>query len=290
MVCKTLDIQSYIASRSELINGELDLLTSLPGTSKTLYEAARYSLFSGGKRLRPLLAIATAEALGCPPEIAQRPACALELIHTYSMIHDDLPCMDDDDFRRGKPTLHKVYPEGTAVLAGDFLLTLAFETLAQSPKLSADQRIHLIAQLAQAAGGHGMVAGQQLDIETEGQQLTLEELNIIHKGKTGALISAAFQFGGIIASASHDVLANLTQIGQLLGLAFQIIDDVLDVEKGYGSDVANAKTTYATLRGVATSKEDAQRLLQQSCALIDALPGDSATLRALAEKLVNRMN
>lgn len=209
------------------IHQELDRLVSERVCAHhSLYEAARYVLLSEGKRIRPLLTLAIATMLGGSCDKALQAACALEMIHTYSLIHDDLPCMDDDDFRRGKPTLHKIYNEGHAVLVGDFLLTFAFEILAEAPLLSAHQKVRLISILARAAGGEGMIGGQVLDL-SQNTSVSLAEL---HQRKTGALFTAAVQFGGVLADCSSEIFSLLTAFGEKIGFLFQVVDDVLDQE------------------------------------------------------------
>ncbi len=225
-----------------------------------LFEAARYSLLSpSAKRLRPLLLLATVDALGGSWEEALIPACSLELIHTYSLIHDDLPCMDDDDMRRGRPTLHKIYPEGQAILAGDFLLTYAFEVLAAAPFLSATQKVALISSLAKGAGGEGMIGGQVIDLLLAQTNLppSWEVLHAMHAKKTAALIASAIDCGAIIGNASALHRETLQKLGKSLGLAFQIVDDILDVTgseeeigKPVGSDARNAKATAVSLLGL----------------------------------------
>ena len=200
-----------------------------------LFEAARYSLLSSGKRFRPLLTLVAAQTYGAPLETALIPACALELIHTYSLIHDDLPCMDDDDLRRGKPTLHKVYNEGHALLTGDFLLTYAFEVISKAPALSAEVKLTLIRVLAESAGANGMVGGQLIDIAIQDTCADLETLLLMHSKKTAALFSAALTFGGLIGAAPTDDLFLLKQIGDNLGSAFQIFDDLVDAGDGKSS-------------------------------------------------------
>lgn len=296
MVATTADFQQYVGSRVALVDKRLDeLLQTEDKAFASLFEAARYSLFSGGKRLRPLLALTTAEAFGACVGDAVQPACALELIHTYSMIHDDLPCMDNDDFRRGKPTLHRVYPEGHAVLAGDFLLTYAFEVLAASPNVSDSQKTQMVVSLAQAAGGNGMVGGQALDLDAVGKAIGIESLELIHRCKTAALIAAALQLGGIVAGVDTATITQLTSLGFQLGLAFQVVDDILDVEasetkhgKAVSSDVSNTKTTYVTLLGLQGAKDKAQELLRDSSEILANLPGDTDMLKSLAQRLVNR--
>lgn len=198
-----------------------------------LFEAARYSLLSPGKRLRPLLTLVTAQMYGSLMENALTPACALELIHSYSLIHDDLPCMDDDDLRRGKPTLHKVYDEGFAVLTGDFLLTYAFELLSKAPALSAETRLVLIQTLAERAGAEGMIGGQVIDLHHNTIRLSQETIELMHMKKTAALFSCALEFGGHLGHASQEEILKLKEIGENFGSAFQIFDDLSDAgEKG----------------------------------------------------------
>jgi len=263
-------IQDYIKEQSERVNRQLELLVpDEAAPHKKLFQAARYALLGEAKRMRPLFALATTEALGGNAEHALVPACALELIHTYSLIHDDLPCMDDDDFRRGKPSLHKQYDEGVATLTGDFLLTHAFQVLASAPHLRAKQKLSLMQILAERSGGSGMVAGQILDLEAERKPLSLEELKNLHRKKTGALLSASIEFGAVCAGAKKAELKTLCRIGENMGLAYQIIDDVLDVtesEKKHGkkisSDQVNGKTTYVSLLGLEKAQKAAYELLE----------------------------
>lgn len=275
--------------RAYLSEFEERLEKTLPipqGPHKVVYEAARYSLLSGGKRLRPLLVLVTADALGGSLENAYPAALAIEMIHTYSLIHDDLPGMDNDDFRRGKASLHKVYTEGQAILAGDLLLTEAFALLANAP-LSA---LEMIKTLSQASGGLGMIGGQAIDLL--GTATTRQELETLHRMKSGALIAAAVDLGAIAAEAAPPMRAALKSFALSLGLAFQIIDDVLDVtqaEKKHGhkisSDAENDKTTFVTLLGIDGSKEAARTTLEEA---LSALPYDLPPLRNLAHKLVYR--
>jgi geranylgeranyl pyrophosphate synthase len=283
-------------SLSSLIEETLKtLLPSEEGLFHTIFEAARYSLLSPGKRLRPLLTIASAKAFGASLEKALIPACSIELLHTYSLIHDDLPCMDDDDLRRGKPTLHKVYPEGQAVLAGDLLLTLAFETLSNSPDLSASQTLEMVRVLAGKSGGKGLIGGQSLDLLSEGQIIPWETLKAIHLGKTASLLSACLEIGGIVADVSLSTRKVLEQIGQEIGLSFQIIDDVLDVEgslellgKPLLSDIAKQKNTSVSLLGLATAKKLAQDLLDSSLEKCKDLGIENSELALLLPKCVHR--
>ena len=293
---KTQDIDCYIQDQIQLIETALaQLIPENDETQRSLFLGSRYSLLNGGKRLRPILMLATVSCLNGNVQHASIPACALEMIHTYSLIHDDLPCMDNDDFRRGKPTLHKVVTEGQAVLVGDFLLTYAFELLATAPELTEKQKIALITVLSRKSGSHGMIGGQMMDLESEDQEISLSHLQQIHHAKTGALLSAALEMGCIIAQASESTQKTLHLFGYDIGLAFQIIDDVLDVVashqkhgKAIASDVVNHKSTYVTLLGVETSKRKAEELLNTALARLDALPGDFSLLKGLADKLVNR--
>ena len=258
------------------IEKQLDKLLTFPSSS-TLIEGARWVTLGGGKRLRPLLLLATVEALEGDVERALIPACALEMIHTYSLIHDDLPSMDNDDYRRGKLTLHKKYNEATAILTGDFLLTYAFEVLTKSPGLSPKQIVDLIQILSFRSGGEGMILGQLLDMEA--QTITLEQLQLIHRKKTAELLTASLEMGGIIGEASPEIMAELRSLGGEIGLAFQILDDVIDVTssvekhgKTISSDVVNGKTTYVSLLGLEGAKKSANSLIKSSLQRLKFLP------------------
>lgn len=267
-------------------NGEYD---------KTLYDAMEYSLMAGGKRLRPMLLMAAADAVGgCGDDYIQA-ACAMEMIHTYSLIHDDLPAMDNDDLRRGKPTNHKVYGAGMATLAGDGLLTLAFEVLFRQKEVPAETLLTVSKEIAEAAGPAGMVGGQALDLESEHKKIDIDTLRKMHTGKTGALFRAAIRSGAILAGARKSELECLTIYAEKFGLAFQITDDILDVAgeqdkigKPVGSDIKNDKSTYVTL----LSLEEAGRLAAQTVAeALSALSGmgDGADfLRSIVQYLVSR--
>lgn len=294
---KTLtDTDTYLNSLISNIEDHLKTLLSIKNSNQNaLYEAAQYSTLGGGKRLRPLLTLITTELLGGELSKAITSACALELIHAYSLIHDDLPCMDDDDYRRGIPTLHKKFTEGHAVLTGDFLLTYAFEVIANDSNLDNTQRVRLIQTLCKYAGSEGMIGGQVLDIESEGKKIDLKKLELIHRCKTAALITAAIEFGGIIANTSDDNMKLLTKFGTEIGLAFQIVDDVIDVissdekhGKKVSSDLTNQKTTYVSLLGIEKSKEMAQKYFTSACENLKQLPGDKTHILLLANKLVNR--
>ena len=254
-----------------------------------------YSLMAGGKRLRPILLMAAADAVGADGTKFITAACALEMIHTYSLIHDDLPAMDNDDYRRGKLTNHKAYDEGTAILAGDALLTLAFTVILRQQDVPAERLLRVVDETGRAAGAEGMVGGQMLDLEAENRRISMEELRRVHMGKTGALFRAALRCGAILAGASERQLAALTAYADHFGLAFQITDDILDVigtaediGKPVGSDEKNHKSTYVTL----TSLDEAQSLARQTVeSAADALHifGDEAAfLRELVLYLVRR--
>jgi geranylgeranyl diphosphate synthase type II len=260
-----------------------------------LAQAMRYSLLGGGKRLRPILCLLAAEACGADHGRAMPAACALEMVHTYSLIHDDLPAMDDDDLRRGRPTCHKAFDEATAILAGDGLLTLAFEVVARytrPPEAAAD----CVRALAEGAGPSGMVAGQMADLEAEGRDdANIEALEAIHRRKTGALLRASLKMGGIVAGADAGVLRALESYGHAVGLAFQIVDDLLDVEgdeaklgKRVNKDSSLGKWTYPALLGVVRSRERAKALAVEAVEALAAFGERGTTLRALAMDLLER--
>jgi geranylgeranyl diphosphate synthase type II len=293
---KMKNLQEYLPSRQKLIeqalNRYLPRATTKPAT---IHKAMRYSLFVGGKRLRPVLCLAAAEASGGEASRALPSACAVECIHTYSLIHDDLPCMDDDDFRRGRPTSHKVFGEGVAVLAGDALLTISFEILAQARETTRYRMPALVKELATASGSRWLIGGQVADLEGEGKKISGTELKFIHRSKTAALLTAAIRLGAMSANASESKLANLTLFGQSLGLAFQIIDDILDVTqtseklgKSAGKDVAAQKATYPAVFGLEKSRKEALRLTAQASEALTTFGKKGATLKALADYLLAR--
>jgi geranylgeranyl diphosphate synthase type II len=289
----------YLAAQTERVNLALARLVPAESTPPTIiHEAMRYSLFAGGKRIRPLLAIAAAGCVtpNCPGvEVA---ACALELIHTYSLIHDDLPALDNDDLRRGRPTNHKVFGEAMAILAGDALLTLAFQVLAQLPACPAERRIRLVEELALASGTvGGMIGGQVHDLLGERQPPTAELLHQIHRAKTGALLRASVRLGAIFAGASDSQLAALSQYGEHIGLAFQIVDDLLDVEqsseqlgKTAGKDAAQHKITFPAVYGIERSRQMAHAELARAEAALEPFAADALWLRHLARLIVHRGN
>lgn len=292
-----METKDYIAKNAEHIERRLSEL--IPDNHQephgNLFTGARYSLLGGGKRLRPVLTLAVCETFGASPEKALSTACAIEMIHTYSLIHDDLPCMDNDDFRRGKPSLHKVQSEGHAVLAGDFLLTHAFDVIANDAHLTPHQKVDIIALLSRCAGGEGMIGGQVMDIEAEGKAITLDRLKQIHRLKTGAMISASILCGAIIAEVSSDKRNILRDLSEDLGLAFQIVDDILDVtasEKKHGkaisSDETKGKTTYVTLLGIEGARQAAQHLLDKALISLEGLKPETKYLGDIASLLVNR--
>lgn len=292
------DIVAYLKQRATLIDGELERRSvAAESTQERLAEAMRYSLLAGGKRLRPILALAACEAVGGSAETAIEYACALEMIHTYSMIHDDLPCMDDDDLRRGKPTNHRVYGEGLAVLAGDGLLTDAFGLVARACNgtVSAEVVLEVIAEMAEAAGSMGMVGGQALDILSEGQPVELPMLEYLHAKKTGALFTAAVRGGARLGGAKAAQLRALSTYARSLGLAFQVIDDILDVEasteqmgKRTGKDGARGKVTYPSLIGLEQSRALSRRLERDAIAALEAFDRRALPLRHLASFVVER--
>ena len=290
------DLSAYLASRATEIEKQLDILVPQSNAPhKQLFAAARYSLLNGGKRIRPILVLAVCEMLRGNYEKALRPAAAIEMIHTYSLIHDDLPCMDNDDFRRGKPTLHKAFPEAHALLAGDFLLTHAFFVLAHDPDLDAVLKVRLMGLLSEAAGGNGMIGGQVQDIEAGHHAMTKETLDDLHRAKTGALIEVSVGFGALLGGASEEEYALLQRWARSIGLAFQIVDDIIDVtasEEKHGkktaSDAINGKETYATLLGIENAQNEAQKLHEEANLLLKQLPYDTQTLESIADYLVHR--
>jgi geranylgeranyl diphosphate synthase, type II len=289
-------LKRYIAELREQVDQALD--EHLPGENEkpaTIHKAMRYSLFAGGKRLRPILCIAAAETCGGHIARALPFACATECIHTYSLIHDDLPCMDDDDFRRGKPTCHRVFGEAIAVLAGDALLTLAFEIISQGEPTARYPLAELVRELAWAAGSRRLIAGQVADLEAEGQRLAPKDLRFIHESKTAALLTATIRLGAMSANATPAQLEHLTTFGRSLGLAFQIIDDILDVTqtsaklgKSAGKDAVAQKATYPAVLGLQKSRREAQRLTRNAQQALSVFRDKAARLRSIAGYLLER--
>jgi len=292
-----MTLADYLAARQRQIDAALDRWVP-PETvpPETIHRAMRYSLFAGGKRIRPILAMAAAEAVSEQPSGIENAACALELIHTYSLIHDDLPALDNDDLRRGRPTCHTVFGEAMAILAGDSLLTLAFEVLARLEGVDAERRIRLTLELATAAGTvGGMIAGQVHDLEGEGRPPTPELLERIHRAKTGALLRASLRIGAIYAGAGAEALEALTRFGEHIGLAFQIVDDLLDVEqtsetlgKTAGKDAAQHKITFPAVYGIERSHRMAEAELECAHHALAAFGPRALRLHQLADYIVHR--
>jgi geranylgeranyl pyrophosphate synthase len=293
----TLELESLLAGSRALVEVELNsLLPSSATAPEKIHHAIRWSVFAGGKRFRPALLLATGQPFGASIGTLLRTACAFEMIHTYSLIHDDLPAMDDDDLRRGRPTCHVRFDEATAILAGDALQTLAFRTIAEDDRLKAETRIAVISELARAAGTpEGMVAGQALDMEAETRQVNGNQLEEIHRLKTGALIVAAARCGAIIGEASEKELAAVTSYGSQLGLLFQITDDFLDVTataedlgKTPGKDAQSNKATYPALFGIEETKAAAIQAHHDACTALDQLDRPTETLRRIADFILHR--
>ncbi len=290
------NLGQFLEAAGREVDRTLDL--AIPNAStkpRTIHEAMRYSLFAGGKRMRPAVCIAAAEACGGTWDAALPMAAAVECIHTYSLIHDDLPAMDNDDFRRGKPTNHKVFGEGIAVLAGDALLTQAFEILANAKVSQRYPLKTLTLELARAAGSLQLIAGQVADLEGEGKTLTQNELRFIHERKTSALLCCSVRLGGMSAGCSLQKLEALTAFGHNVGLAFQVIDDILDVTqsteklgKTAGKDTTAKKATYPSILGLERSRRIAQQLTRRAFAALKPFRGKAVALEALAEFLLKR--
>jgi geranylgeranyl diphosphate synthase type II len=300
MSAKTqLDLQQFLATRTKTVNAALDkFLPSEKTKPATIHKAMRYSLFAGGKRMRPALCLAAAAACGGREADALPLACAIECIHTYSLIHDDLPAMDNDDFRRGKPTNHKVFGDGIAVLAGDALLTQAFEIAAQAKGWPRYPHRDLILEIAKASGSLQLVAGQVADLEGEGKKLSVNELRYIHERKTSALLCCSVRLGGMSANCTTAQLKALTDFGYHVGLAFQVIDDILDVTqtseqlgKTAGKDTRSQKATYPAIVGLEKSRKIAEQLTVKAFAALSRIAGfkgRAVALEALAEFLLKR--
>jgi geranylgeranyl diphosphate synthase, type II len=292
-------LAEYLARRKALVDAALT--GYLPGeecSPPLIFEAVRYSLAAGGKRLRPILCLAAAEAVGGDFRVVLPIACALEFIHTYSLIHDDLPAMDNDDYRRGILTSHKVFGEAMAVLAGDALLTEAFRLLTSrelTPGIEPERLLDMVSEIAQAAGYTGMVGGQALDIRSEGKEVDLETLQLIHRLKTGAMIRVSLRAGAVLAGGPSEAVASLSDYGRQIGLAFQIADDILNVEgdrillgKGTGSDAARGKITFPALLGIEESRRRAEALILGALASLEAFDDRAAPLRWIARYVLER--
>jgi geranylgeranyl diphosphate synthase type II len=292
-----MNLKEYLRSRQKEIDHALDRYLPKANTKPaTLHKAMRYSLFAGGKRLRPILCLASAEACGGKIRDALPFACALECIHTYSLVHDDLPSMDDDDFRRGRPTCHKVFGDGIAVLAGDALLTIAFEIVSTAKPTPRYYMSILLREIAVAAGSQKLIAGQVADLEAEGRNVKRDQLRYIHENKTAAMLTSSVRLGAMSANADAKKLRGITNFGRGLGLAFQVIDDILDVTqtseilgKSAGKDVAAKKATYPAVIGLEKSRAEARRLTRQAHNALSVFPsGQAEPLHCLANYLLER--
>jgi geranylgeranyl pyrophosphate synthase len=291
------EVRDLFALCRERVDARLDqLIPSETTNPASVHNAIRWSLFAGGKRFRPALMMATGEAFGASPHALLDTACALEMVHTYSLIHDDLPSMDDDDLRRGRPTCHIRFGEATAILAGDALQTLAFQAIAEDDTLSTAVRVRIISLVTRAsATPHGMIAGQAYDLAAESRDVTGDDLERIHHHKTGALITAAARSGAIIGGALETELEAVTRYGAALGLLFQITDDLLDVTgsredlgKTPGKDARSRKATYPSLYGIGATRERAQDAYREACAALDSIERSTGRLRAIARFILER--
>ena len=294
-----MDVAGYLEARRLLVEEALHRFLP-PETAEpaVIHRAMHYSVFGGGKRLRPVLVLAAAEAVGAAPEPLLPVAAALELIHTYSLIHDDLPAMDDDDLRRGRPTSHRVFGEAVAILAGDALLTEAFDLLTAPDCVSRHdpkRLLTVIQEIAAAAGSRGMVGGQTLDVVSEGQAVDGARLEVLHRHKTGALIRASLRAGALLGGATPEELQAITAYGEAVGLAFQIADDILNVEgeaemtgKAVGSDAARGKATYPAVHGLAEAKARAATLVAEALRALEPLDAKADPLRGIARYIVER--
>lgn len=287
-----MNLDSFIASSKKRIDQRLlDLISCQNEAGQTLFNAAKYSIEGAGKRLRPLLLLATCQDFGKDIELAVDPACSIELVHSYSLIHDDLPCMDDDDYRRGRPSLHKQFPEAIAILTGDYFLTLAFEVISNAKNLSDLQKLKLVQTLSKRAGAFGMIGGQIIDMESS-DNLSIDRLKHMHEMKTGALIQCCVEFGAIICSLDEITTKNLSLSAKNIGYAFQVIDDILDVTKNSKdlgkpalSDEKNKKITSVNLLGLEEAKKLAEKLTAKA---LDHLPKEANLLKKLSKNLLKR--
>jgi farnesyl diphosphate synthase len=292
-------LENYISECKQRVEKALD--QRLPNTTTLptrLHEAMRYTCLNGGKRIRPMLVYASGQSLGLPLKLLDAPACAVELIHVYSLVHDDLPAMDDDDLRRNRPTCHRAYDEATAILVGDALQTLAFQVLCCDPNLPGDaaSRLAMVETLARASGSRGMAGGQAIDLQSVGQELNLAELENLHIHKTGALIRAAVKLGAQLSPAATKAqVTHLDRYAKCIGLAFQIQDDILDVEgdtqtlgKTKGKDLAQDKPTYTSIIGLQEAKEKAQALIEEALHNLELFSDEADPLRWIARYIISR--
>lgn len=287
-----IDLKAYLARKAQRINQSLEAVLKTADEPDRLLQAMSYALLAGGKRIRPILCLAAAEAIDGDPQEVMPAACALEMIHAYSLIHDDLPAMDDDDIRRGQPTCHKAFDEATAILAGDALLTLAFQMLSSIAINKPEQAakwLRVIQLISHAAGYCGMIQGQMLDMASEKKQLTLAELKSMHRLKTGALIEASVRCGAELAGVNSTQIQMFERYAQNIGLAFQVTDDILNVEgdpevmgKAVGTDAQRSKTTYPALLGLTKSKEFADQLVENALTALEDFDPKAEPLRAIA--------
>ncbi len=291
----SFDLKEYLKNTSAQVEAALENFLPLAQEfPSAVHESMRYSLFAGGKRIRPILCLAGAQALGGNPTSVMPVACAIEMIHTFSLIHDDLPAMDDDDLRRGKPTNHKVFGEAIAILAGDGLHAQAFIVLGQEKAGNPQQLLDVIRDIADATGSRGMVGGQVVDMQSEGKKVTLEELGRLHALKTGRLIAVSVTSGAKLVCSDADKIQKLKNYGDLVGLAFQIADDILDIEGGeelgkdIGSDVANGKATYPSLMGLDKAKVYAQDVVSRALSELADFGVEAEPLRAIAKYIIER--
>jgi geranylgeranyl diphosphate synthase type II len=292
-----MNLRDYLVRQQQIVEAELDrLVPPAAAQPDTIHRAMRYSLFAGGKRIRPILAIEAARSVAGEPSGVVAAGCSLELVHTYSLIHDDLPALDNDDYRRGKLTCHKVFGEAMAILAGDALLTLAFQVLSTLDHIAPDRQVRMIAELATAAGTvGGMIGGQVADLEGEGRPPDAQLLDTIHRAKTGALLRASLRIGAIFAGADESQYAALSCYGEHIGLAFQIVDDILDVQessealgKTAGKDAAQQKITFPAVYGMAESRSMAARECELAHQALAPFGTRAARLYELADLIVHR--
>ncbi|MFO8059022.1 MAG: polyprenyl synthetase family protein [bacterium] len=291
----SFDVSSYLSRWSEEAERVLDEVLPRPGAyAGSLCEAMRYSVFAGGKRFRPVLCVAGCEAVGGDPSLVLRTGAAIEMIHTYSLIHDDLPSLDNDDLRRGQPTCHRQFGEATAILAGDALLTEAFGVLSRQPGLSTEVKVALISEVSAAAGASGIVAGQTVDMEKEGSSFDIADVEFIHEHKTAKMISMSVVAGAITGGGSKEEVEALRSYGRSLGLCFQITDDVLNVVggkelgKGTGTDASRGKATYPALAGLEGSRQQARKYKEDAVSRLEDMGENARPLRELAAFVLER--
>jgi len=292
------ELKPYIKQKNQIIDAALEKVFQDSHSSKTLVKAMKYSLMAGGKQIRPVLCLAACEAVGGVPEDALTAACALEMIHTYSLIHDDLPAMDDDELRRGRATCHIAFSEATAILAGDALLTLAFEVLSSVQFDDGNQayrRLKVIRLISEAAGYQGMIQGQMLDIASEGIKLPADELETMHRLKTGALIETSLACGALLGGADRRQTDLLSDYGRKIGLAFQVADDILNVEgnpalmgKAVGTDRQRDKSTYPSVLGIQAAREFSKKLVQEALQALETFDKQADPLRGIAKYIIER--